>query len=191
MAIELQRRPITVEEYHRMLEVGILQEGERVELLRGDLVQKLTIGDLHRACVIRLTRMLTTRLFDHAAVQIQNPVVVLNDSEPEPDVALLAINEASTGGLRHAYPADVFALIEVADSSRQRDTHYKRALYAEAGIREYWVVDLIDRVVRVHRNPDRAARRYRTAAIANPGERVPFEAFPDEPFSIDEILGPT
>lgn len=188
MVNELQRRPITVEEYHKMLEAGILHEGERVELLRGDLVRKVTIGDRHRACIIRLTRMLVLGLQDRAAVQIQNPVVVLDDSEPEPDVALLAVNEGSIGGTRHAYPNDVFALIEVTDSSRNRDTRYKRRLYAEAGIREYWVVDLIDDVVRVNRHPDPAARRYRTTSVARSGATIAFEAFPDGLFSVEEIL---
>lgn len=107
MGIDLQRRSITVDDYHRMLEVGILREGERVELLRGDLVRKLTIGDRHRACVTRLTRMLVLRFEGRAVVQVQNPVVVLNDSEPEPDIALLEINEGSVGGTRHAVPSDV------------------------------------------------------------------------------------
>ena len=81
-----------------MLDVGILREEERVELLRGDLVRKVTIGDRHRVCVIRLTELLAVRFSGRAAVQVQNPVVVLDDSEPEPDLALLARNEASVGG---------------------------------------------------------------------------------------------
>jgi Uma2 family endonuclease len=190
MATELRRRPITVEEYHRMVEAGILPEGERVELLRGDLVWKLTIGDRHRACVMRLNRMIVLAFHDRAAVQTENPVVVLDDSEPEPDLALLAINDGSFGGKRHAYPADVFALIEVADSSRDLDTAFKQRLYAEAGIREYWVVDLVDNVILLNRDPDPAERRYRTSAVARRSETVAFEAFGGDLFSVDEILGP-
>jgi Uma2 family endonuclease len=189
MATELRRRPITVEEYHRMVEAGILPEGERVELLRGDLVWKLPISNPHRTCVNRLNRMLIA-LYEQAAVQVQNPVVVLDDSEPEPDVALLEINDGSLGGKRHAYPADVFALIEVADSFRERDTEFKLQLYAEAGIREYWVVDLVDNVILLNRDPDPAERRYRTSAVARRSETVAFEAFGGDLFSVDEILGP-
>jgi len=173
-----------------MVEAGILPEGERVELLRGDLVWKLTIGDRHRACVMRLNRMTVLAFHDRAAVQTENPVVVLDDSEPEPDVALLEINEGSVGGTRHAYPADVFALIEVADSSRDRDTAFKQRLYAEAGIREYWVVDLVDNVILVHRDPDPTERRYRATAVVRGGETIAFEAFPADLLSVDEILGP-
>jgi Uma2 family endonuclease len=154
---------------------------------RGEIVKKMTIGDRHRACVNRLIRMLR-RFEDRAVIQPQSPVVVLDDSEPEPDVALLKINEASVGGSRHAYRRDVFALIEVSDASRNVDIRIKGPIYAEAGIGEYWVVDLIDRVVMVNRDP--SGQRYQTTAIARPGQRIAFAAFPDEPLSVDEILGP-
>jgi Uma2 family endonuclease len=186
MATELRRRPISVDEYHRMLDVGILQEGEPVELLHGDLVQKVTINDAHRACVNRLTRALR-RLEDRAVIQVQNPVVVLDDSEPEPDVALLEINDGALGG-RHAYPSDVFALIEVADASRNRDVGFKSRLYAEGGIREYWVVDLVDNVIRINREPDRASKMYAVTAIARPGEGAAFAAFPDDRIPVNDIF---
>jgi Uma2 family endonuclease len=187
MAVELQRRLFTVEEYDRMGEAGILGPHDRVELLRGEIVKKVTIGDRHRACVNRLIRILR-RFEDRAVVQVQNPVAVLDDSEPEPDIALLEINEASVGGGRHAYAQDVFALIEVSDASREVDVRIKGSLYAEAGIREYWVVDLIDRVVLVHRDP--SPQHYRMTAIARPGEHIAFAVFPGDPLSVDEILGP-
>jgi Uma2 family endonuclease len=188
MATELQRRLFTVEEYDRMGEAGILGPRDRVELLRGEIVRKMTVGDAHRACVNRLTEMLVLRLHGRACVQVQNPVVLLDDSEPEPDVALIARNEAAFGGRRHAYPADVFALVEVSDASRNVDVRIKGPLYAEARIHEYWVVDLIDRVIMVNRDP--SAKRYLTTAIARRGQHVAFAAFPDEAFSVDEILGP-
>ncbi len=172
-----------------MAEAGIFPEREPVELLRGDLVWKLPISNLHRGCVNRLNQMLILSLHDRAAVQVQNPVVVLDDSEPEPDVALLEINDGSIGGKRHAYPTDVFALIEVADSFRDRDTAFKLQLYAEAGIREYWIVDLVDKVILVNRDPDPNERGYRTTAVARRGETVAFEAFGADLLSVDEILG--
>jgi Uma2 family endonuclease len=187
MAIDLQRRPFTVEEYHRMVEAGILGPDDRLELLRGQIVKKMTMGNRHRGCVNRLARLLTLRFADRAYVQGQMPVVVLDDSEPEPDLSLLVMNEAYTGG-RHVYPADVFALVEVADSSRDVDVRIKGTIYAEARIQEYWVVDLIDRVIMVNRDP--SAKHYRTTAIMRPGQHVAFAAFPDEPLSVDEILGP-
>jgi Uma2 family endonuclease len=187
MATELQRRTFTVQEYHRLAEAGILGPDDRVELLRGQVVKKVTIGNRHRGCVNGLTRLLTLRFADRAYVQVQMPVVMLDDSEPEPDLSLLEMNEAYTGG-RQAYPADVFALIEVSDASRDDDVRIKAPIYAEARIREYWVVDLIARAIMVNREP--SAKRYRTTAIARPGEHIAFAAFPDELLSVDEILGP-
>lgn len=188
MATELQRRPISVDEYHRMLAAGILEEGERIELLRGDLVCKATAGNRHRACVNRIVRLLG-RLEDQCVVQVRAPVALLDDSEPEPDIALLALNEASLSGSRDVLPADVFALIEVGDRSRERDVRFKAALYAEAGIAEYWVVDLIDTVVRVHRNPDSASKRFRAVGIARPGDRLAFVCFPTDMLPVSDILG--
>jgi Uma2 family endonuclease len=147
----------------------------------------MTTGNRHRGCVNRLTEMLGHRFYGRAHVQIQMPVVVLDDSEPEPDVALLRMNEAFSGG-RHAYPADVLALVEVADSSRDVDVRIKGPLYAEARIQEYWVVDLIDRLIMVNREP--SGKRHRTTAIARPGEHVAFVAFPGDEVSVSEILGP-
>jgi Uma2 family endonuclease len=190
MATNLQRRPITVDEYHRMLDAGILKDGERVELLRGDLVKKMTVKDPHRVCLLRLNELLVLRFAGRAVVQPRNPVVVLDDSEPEPDIALLAINEASVSGTRHAYPPDVFALIEVSDASRGRDIGFKRSLYAEGGIREYWVIDLVDNVIRINRDPNPATQTYATTAIARRGELIAFGAFPDDIIAVDEILAP-
>jgi Uma2 family endonuclease len=187
MATELQRRLFTVKEYDRMGEAGILGPEDRVELLRGEIVKKMTIGNRHRSCVNRLVRMLR-RFEDRAVVQPQGPVGMLDDSEPEPDIALQRINEASIGGSRQAYPPDVLAVIEVSDASRDVDTRIKGPIYSEAGIREYWVVDLIDRVVLVNRDP--SPERYRTTSIARPGEVVAFIPFPGEPLLVDEILGP-
>jgi Uma2 family endonuclease len=177
MAMELQRRPITVDEYHRMAEAGILRDDERVELLRGDIVLKVGTGDRHRACVTRLTQMLILALHRRAAVQPQSSVVVLDDSEPEPDLALLEINEGSIGGTRHAYSTDVFALIDVTDSSKWRDLRFKKTLYAEAGIREYWIVDLVDGVIQVNRDPNAPTQRYRTTSIVRRGDTIAFVAF--------------
>ncbi|MBC5800841.1 MAG: Uma2 family endonuclease [Candidatus Eremiobacteraeota bacterium] len=80
-----------------MAQAGIFREGERLELLRGDIVKVPPIGDYHRGTVNRLTRVLSAKFGDRACVQVQNPVVVSDDSEPEPDIALLALNEAAWG----------------------------------------------------------------------------------------------
>ncbi len=185
MATELQRRPISVDEYHRMAEAGIFRPGERVELLRGEIVTMPPIGDHHRGSVNRLTHVLSAKFADRVYIQVQNPVVVSDDSEPEPDIALLSQKEAAWGE-RGAYPSDVVVLIEVAESSRATDLRVKLPLYAQTGIAEYWIVDLIDRVIRIHREP--TPEGYSITALARPGERIELSAFPNESLAVDDIL---
>lgn len=184
MATELQRRPITVDEYHRMAEAGIFHPDERLELLRGEIVKVAAVGNRHRGTVNRLTRLLR-RFEDRAYIQVQNPVVVSEDSEPEPDLVLLEINDAAIGG-RYAYPADTLAVIEVSDSSRNTDVRLKLPLYAETGVRECWIVDLIDDRILAHSDPTPTG--YRTVRVGRRGEHIAFSAFPGEPLVVDEIL---
>lgn len=185
MAAELQRRNINVAEYHRMAEAGILRPRERVELLRGDIVKMAPIGDPHRGTVNRLTRLLSASFSDRACVQVQNPVVVGDDSEPEPDIALLKINEAAWGE-RAAYPSDIIALVEVAQTSRDADLNVKPLLYGQSHVPEYWVVDLIEHVVRVYREP--GPDGYRTTLVVRSGEAIALSAYPLEPLAVDDIL---
>ncbi|MFM9963043.1 MAG: Uma2 family endonuclease [Planctomycetaceae bacterium] len=146
------RYRFSLADYMQMIEFGILDENDNLELIRGELVQKMTIGDPHAACVDRLTRLFS-RLFeeDVAIVRIQNPVIVL-DSRPEPDV-VLAVSRDDDYATSTPLAADVLLLIEVADSSLEYDRTEKLSLYAEAGVCEYWIANLIDECVEVHRDP--------------------------------------
>ena len=181
MGANLQRRPITVDEYYRMGEVGILGESEHVELLRGDIVAMPPMCDRHRGTVNWLNARLTQMFAGEAHVQIQCPVVLPGDSVPEPDVALINSEDAAFG--RHRVgPSDLIALIEVAESSRDRDIGFKALLYAEAGVSEYWVVDIVDSVVRIHRDPTPTG--YRSVTVEAPGATVAFEAFPNRDFPV-------
>jgi len=139
--VELTRRRFTLDEYHRMAKVGILDRGDRVELIRGEIVQMTAIGHDHASCVARLNHLLMGRLHGRALLWPQNPLVILPDSEPEPDIILLGWRDDF---YRHALPGpeDVALLIEVANTSLRYDRHLKGPLYAEAGVRDYWIVDL-------------------------------------------------
>jgi Uma2 family endonuclease len=134
-----------------MIDAGILTEDDRVELIRGEIVPKMAIGDAHSACVDRLNFRLSQGIVGQASVRIQNPVI-LSDSEPEPDVSLARFRPDfyQTGRPR---PADVLLLIEVADSTFADDRDVKSPLYAENGIPEYWIVNLNDDTVHVFRDP--------------------------------------
>ena len=166
----------TVDEYHRMAEVGLLGEDDRVELLEGEIIDMSPIGSRHAACVNRLTRLLATGLGDRAIVAVQNPVRVSDLSEPQPDLAVLRARDDFYAEQLPG-PADVLLLIEVADTSLAFDRHVKVPLYARAGVPEVWVVDLDGEVVEVFRGPGPegyadAARAGRHESLAAAGVSV-------------------
>lgn len=137
----VRRRRLSVADYHRMGEAGILEPGERVELIEGEIVEMAPIGPGHSGRVNRLTRLLVMATSGRAVVSVQNPVVMSEHSEPEPDLALLkprADDYIDAAPL----PADVLLLIEVAESSLRYDREVKRPLYASHGLPEYWIVDV-------------------------------------------------
>lgn len=149
--MSLVHHRFTVDEYEQMIETGVLTEDDRVELIRGEIVEKMPIGDRHAACVNRSTRLFVRLLGDRAIVAIQNPIR-LDGSEPEPDVAILRPRDDFYASGKPA-AADVLLLIEVADTSLAFDRETKRALYAAAGIAEYWILNLLDESLEIHRGP--------------------------------------
>ncbi|HET6237143.1 MAG TPA: Uma2 family endonuclease [Acetobacteraceae bacterium] len=176
----------TVAEYHRMAEVGILGEDSRVELIRGQIVDMAPIGAPHLGMVNRLTRVLPGVLAGRGILSVQNPVRLDNGSEPEPDVVVLR-PRADDYATATPCPPDVLLLIEVADTSLVDDRAIKLPLYAENGIAECWIVNLIERVVEVCRQPrnDHFAeiRRVGPGEVLDvalvPGVALPFvELFP-------------
>jgi len=143
----------TVADYYRIAEAGIFNENPRVELIRGQIVDMAAIGTPHFGMVNRLNRVLSTILAGRGLLHVQNPVRLDDSSEPEPDVTVLK-PRADDYATVHPRPDDVLLLIEVADSSLDYDREVKAPLYAESGIVEYWIVNLIDRVVEVFRHPE-------------------------------------
>jgi Uma2 family endonuclease len=146
------RRPITVADYHRMGEAGILTERDRVELIEGELVAMSPIGSYHHGTVNKLNHSLVSAVGERAVVSVQGPVRLDDLSEPEPDFALLKPRPDFYRDA-HPEPADVLLLIEVADTSLSYDRDVKRVLYARHAIPEFWIVDLNAGVVEVCRVP--------------------------------------
>jgi Uma2 family endonuclease len=146
------RRPLTVAEYHRMGEVGILTEDDRVELIEGELVAMSPIGSLHAGTTNTLNRRLIQIVGDRGIVAVGNPVQLDDLSEPQPDFTVLKPREDD---YRRATPRpdDVLLIIEVADSSLAYDRNVKRSLYARHGIPEFWIVNLVAGEVEVCRGP--------------------------------------
>jgi Uma2 family endonuclease len=187
MAIAYERRLISVDDYHRMYEAGVFAPDERVELVDGELIAVPPMGPRHAGAIGRLTRLFTSRLGDRVLVRVQLPVIVDDRSEPEPEFVLVPPDPYDYAD-RHPQPADVLLLVEVSDSSRDFDRRKKVPLYARAGIHEVWLLDVVDRRLLVFRDPSGGA--YRTKSTLAQGNDVAMLAFPDERFTVAEILGP-
>ncbi len=185
MSAAIVRHRFSVDDYEQMIQAGILTENDPVELIRGEIIEKMSIGDEHCACVNRLNHILSRRIGDRAIVSIQNPVRLV-DSEPEPDVALLRPTpDFYASGKPQA--SDIVLLIEVADTSIDFDRDVKLPLYAEAGVRELWIVDLQAGRVEVHRQPD-ANRKYLDVQTATRTQQLQVAALPDVTVSVSELL---
>jgi Uma2 family endonuclease len=189
MAVTVRRRRFTLDEYHRMGEVGILHEDDRVELIEGEIVEMTPIGSRHAATVARIHHFFSTRLADRGVVWVQNPLLLPRfESEPQPDVILLA-HRSDFYASALPEPPDVQLLLEVADSSLAYDRRTKLPLYARAGVAEAWLVDLSGVVhrVEVHRGPGEAG--YHDVSIPGAEERFAPLAFPDLTVTVRDLLG--
>ena len=184
--VELIRRRFTLDEYHRMAEAGILDEDDRVELIRGEIVQMAPIGRRHASCVARLMHLLSGRLHGRVVLWPQNPLVIVPDSEPQPDIVLLDWRDDFYVSALPG-PTDVALLIEVAESSLRYDRHVRTVLYAQGGVRDYWIIDLEADAVETHREP-RATGFERIERFARGATLAPL-AFPDLPFAVGDVLG--
>ena len=188
MAIEVAaaRRLFTREEYHRMGEVGILTRSDRVELIRGEIIKMSPQGRRHRAFIDNLTHLLDTGLAGRAIVSVQMPIVLSDDTEPEPDVQILRRRTVPYKD-REAHAEDTLLLIEVSESSLAYDRSTKLRLYATAGIPEYWVVDCVAESIEVYRTPQ--AEGYRDVArVTGPTGMIALQAFPDVALALAEIF---
>jgi len=186
MSIQLIRHRFTADEYHQMAETGVLRDDDRVELIEGEIVDMTPIGPRHIAVVNRLTQALVRACGDRAIVQIQASIRLGPHSEPQPDVVLLRprpdFYETAVPG-----PESVLLLIEVADTSLPYDRTVKLQLYARAGIREVWLVDLVRNHVEVHLEPVQDG--YQRSETRGPGDRLVPMALPEVSLSPAELLG--
>jgi len=186
MAVEALRRRFTVDEYHRMGEAGIFTEGDRVELVDGEILGMTPIGSLHAACVDRLNRLLVLSAGEQASVRVQSPISLGPDSEPQPDLTLLRPRHDFYASA-HPRPGDVLLVVEVADTTLAFDRAVKVPLYARTGIPEVWVVDLPGEAVEVYRRP--ASGRYAEFRRFVRGKQIVLETFPDLTVAVNDVLG--
>ena len=191
MTLPLQEiRRFSVEEYHRMGEVGILHPDERVELIDGVLKQMSPIGSQHAACVSKLMNLLLPPLQGRALVRVQNPIVLNDNTEPEPDVAIIKQRDDDYSAA-HPRSNDILIVIEVADTTLEYDKRVKLLRYAQANIPEVWIVNLLEKRVEIYKGvvslKDRSAV-YRTHTDYYVEDVISFSEFPDLELAVADIL---
>ena len=169
-----------------MAEVGILGADERVELIDGEIIDMAPPGSLHAASVHRLTEIFIRSLGSLATVLAQNPVLLGEHSQPQPDLALLKRREDFYGD-EHPRPADVLLVVEIADTSLDFDRETKSRLYARHGISEFWLIDLRGRRLARYRLPQQGSYTF----VDEPDLETPLEAeaLPGMPLDLRRLFG--
>jgi Uma2 family endonuclease len=177
-------------EYERLTELGIFQPGERLELIDGLLVVREPHGSRHAAAIRRIITALRRVLGDQWQIDSQLPIALDDDSEPEPDVAVVPLDPS---GYRDAHPSHAVLVIEVADTSYRIDHEYKASLYARAAIADFWIVDLTHDTIEVHREPEVLPTapygwRYRRIETVRPPASVAPLIAPGTAISVADLL---
>jgi Uma2 family endonuclease len=186
--VTIQLKTWTVEEYHRMIEAGILTTDNQVELLNGQIVRMAPQNPPHASTTQQSDASLQSRFAGRAIVRVQLPITLsTSSSEPEPDIAIVKADPKRYSD-RHPGAADILLLIEIADSTLERDLTEKALIYAQAGIGEYWVLDLVSRQAYVFREP--TVEGYQSQQISPVGGAVSPIAFPDLTISFQELFLP-
>ena len=173
-----------MDEYHRILEAGILGDDERVELLEGVIVVMTTQNPPQASAIQRLNKWLARQLDDSLALLPQLPVTLGNRSEPVPDLAVVKAQDIT----RESLPRTALLVIEVADTSLRKDRGFKAALYARFGIPEYWIVNVQESTVEVYRDPDSSAGRYRTLLTMGKDATLSPVSVPGVTISLSELF---
>ncbi len=148
----LERKKFTTDETHRMMKAGILPEESGWELINGEIIHRMTIGSRHAGTVKRINLLLNRLIADEFIIGIQDPVHIDEDNEPEPDISVLKMREDFYTE-SHPEPSDVLLIIEVSVSTLGFDREVKRNLYANAGIIEYWLVDVEKSTIETYKKP--------------------------------------
>jgi Uma2 family endonuclease len=185
VVIEPAPHLFTVDEYEAMGRAGVFPVARRLELLGGEILEMTPIGSPHASTVKRLNRLLVAGLGDRAIIGVQDPVVLNDMSELQPDLAVLR-PRADFYGAGHPRPEDVLLVIEVADTTGRWDRTVKRPLYAAAGVAEVWIVDLTARVIEVALEPE--GDGYRSVRQVGVGAAVSPAAFPGLSISVSDLL---
>lgn len=175
----------TTQQYQLMHEAGFFDDGDRLELIDGEIKIMSPIGRKHATCVARLTDLFVNRLFRKAIIWPQNSIRLKDNSEPQPDLAILKFrDDFYEAGL--PTPEDILLIIEVADSSIDYDRDVKSPLYSTAGIPEMWLFDVNQKIIEAYSQPSRFG--YKQIHRYNEGDTLSILAFPDIMFNWNELF---
>ncbi|MBD2413531.1 hypothetical protein FACHB389_31815 [Nostoc calcicola FACHB-389] len=180
----------TIAEYHRLIELGFFREDDRVELIRGEIVQMAAKGTSHSVCSTRLYRELFKLVAEKAIIRGQEPIIIADDSEPEPDLVIVQ-NRPDDYLEAHPSPSDVLLVIEISNSTLKYDQDVKLSLYAEAGIYDYWIFNLVDNYLECYGEPYQHLQGkfgYRRKVIYLPNESVHLPYFPDLVLDLSKVF---
>ena len=180
-------RKWTVKEYHKLGEMGFFHPEERVELLSGNIIKMSAKGTAHTSALGRTDRLLQNLFENLAWVRLQDPIALDDNSEPEPDIAVVRIDPFDYA-THHPTPSEVYLIIEVADSSLTFDREIKAKAYARSGIADYWVLNVNDRQIHVFREP--AENGYQSELILGENGSISPLEFPTVNIAIQAMLPP-
>ena len=180
-------RKWTVKEYHKLGEIGIFNPEERVELIEGNIIKISAKGTVHASATRRTASLLHNLLGNQAAVYNKSPIALDDNSEPEPDIAVVSIDPFDYA-THHPTPSEVYLIIEVADSSLTFDREIKAKAYARSGIANYWVLNVGDRQLHVFREP--TENGYQSEVILGETASISPLEFPAFNIEIHAILPP-
>jgi Uma2 family endonuclease len=183
----LTRHKFSSNDYHQMIELGILTEDDRVELINGEIIQMAAIGSYHSGCTNKSSRFFNKQLSERVIVSTQNPIALEDGTEPEPDIALLVPRD-DFYATAHPIPADIFLILEIADTSLLYDKEVKVLSYAKAGIMETWLLDLTTGRLFIYRQPSEAG--YKSVQILEGQQALSLLAFPDASVRVSDLLAP-
>jgi Uma2 family endonuclease len=184
------RKQFTIDEYHRLIELGFLTEKDRIELIRGELIHMTPKGTPHTVCGSILCRQLDRLLGDRATIRGQDPITLPNHSEPEPDVAI-ALGKDEDYLAHHPYPADLLLVVEISDSTLTYDQTIKLELYAEAEIAHYWIINLEAQQLEHYSQPYRNAQgqfNYLSKQIFLPHQSLSIPGFEDVLLDLNRLF---
>lgn len=180
----------SIEDYHRLTKLGFFGAEERVELVRGQIIEMVAKGTAHEVCITKLIRELILLVGNRATIRVQSPIILPPDSEPEPDFTI-AVNRYDDYLSNHPIAADILLVIEVSDSSLNYDHEIKLPLYAEHGIVNYWLFNLLDNCLESYAEPYQKAQgefSYRLKRIVSANEAIAFPSFPDLSLDLSKIF---